>query len=43
MVGTIPNIGVSIDVFDFGVIIIVIGKSLLLCMSHGASSQHVVI
>jgi hypothetical protein len=32
----------SINVSDFGLIIIVIGKSLLLCMSHGVSSQHVV-
>jgi hypothetical protein len=30
------------DVSDFGLIIIAIGKSLLLRMSHGASSRHVV-
>jgi hypothetical protein len=42
MVGTILNIGASIDVSDFGLIIIAIGKSLLLGMSHGATSQCVV-
>jgi hypothetical protein len=38
MVGTILNVGASIDVSDFGLIIIAISKSLLLCMPHGASS-----
>jgi hypothetical protein len=40
--GTILNIGASIDVSDFGLIVIAIGKSLLLCMSCGATSQRVV-
>jgi hypothetical protein len=39
---TILNVGTSINVSDFGLIIIAIGKSLLLCMSRGSSSWHVV-
>jgi hypothetical protein len=42
IIGTILNVGASIDVSDFGLIIIMIGKSLLLCMSHGATSRCVV-
>jgi hypothetical protein len=41
--GTILNVDASINVSDFGLIIIMIGKSLLLCMSHGVTSQHFVL